>query len=107
MISIVPWLSPFSLNHTSLYGLINNEQVNIEEMVVSGHDTPDDDSDDVPGMGVYFFEKSLSFLRPALCVVFKILKFTQKFGPKLGFFQKNRKKFQEMRKMNKKLGKIA
>ena len=42
-------LSPFSLNHTSLYGLINNEQVNIEEMLVSGHDTPDDDGDDVPG----------------------------------------------------------
>ena len=45
LISIVPWLSPFSLNHTSLYGLINNEQVNIEEMV-SRHDTTTDDDDD-------------------------------------------------------------
>ena len=47
MISIVPWLSPFSLNHTSLYGLINNEQVNIEEMVSRHDTTTDDDGDDV------------------------------------------------------------
>ena len=44
-------------------------------------------------MGVYFFEKSLSFLSPALCVVFEILKFTQKFGSKLGFFPKKLKEF--------------
>ena len=45
------------------------------------------------GMGVYFFEKSLSFLSPALCIVFEILKFAQKFGSKLGFFPKKLKEF--------------
>ena len=31
-------------------------------------------------MGVYFFEKSLSFLSPILCVVFQILKLPQYFN---------------------------
>ena len=44
-------------------------------------------------MGVYFLEKSLYFLNPALCVVLEILKFTQKFGSKLGLFPKKLKEF--------------
>ena len=52
-------------------------------------------------MGVYFFEKSLSFQGPVLCVVFKILKLPENFSPKLGYFQKR------MRKICKKWGKIS
>ena len=44
-------------------------------------------------MGVYFFEKSLSFPSPILCIVFKIFKLPQNFSPKLGYFQKNSEKF--------------
>ena len=38
-------------------------------------------------MGVYLFEKSLSFLSPVLCGVIEILKLPQNFSPKLGYFQ--------------------
>ena len=38
----------------------------------------------VMGMGVYFFEKSLSFQGPILCVVFEILKLPQNCSPKFG-----------------------
>ena len=48
---------------------------------------------DAVAMGVYFFEKSLSFQSPILCVVFKILKLPQNFSPKLGYFPKNEEKF--------------
>ena len=51
-------------------------------------------------MGVYFFEKSLSFQGPVLCVVFEILKLPQNFSPKLGYFQK------KLRKVDKKEEKI-
>ena len=44
-------------------------------------------------MGVYFLEKSLSFQGPVLCVVFEILKLPQNFSPKLGYFQKNWRKY--------------
>ena len=44
-------------------------------------------------MGVYFFEKSLSFLSPVLRVVFEILKLPQNLSPKLGFFKKNWEKY--------------
>ena len=40
-------------------------------------------------IGVYFFEKSLSFLGPVLNVVFEIVKLPQNFSPKLGYFKKN------------------
>ena len=53
------------------------------------------------GMGVYFFEKSLSFLSPVLCVVFKILKLPQNLSFKLGYFQKTKKNLQKMRKKYK------
>jgi len=43
-------------------------------------------------MGVYFFEKSLSFQGPVLCVVFEILKLPENFSPKLGYFQKKMRK---------------
>ena len=65
--------------------------------------------DGPPCMGVYFFEKSLSFQSPILCVVFKILKLPQNLSFKLGYFQKKREKFakneekiQKSRIMNKK-----
>ena len=48
-------------------------------------------------MGVYFFEKSLSFQGPVLCVVFEILKLPQNFSPKLGYFQKNEENMPKMR----------
>ena len=58
-------------------------------------------------MGVYFFEKSLSFP----CIVFKILKLPLNFSPKLGYFQKNYEKFakneekiQKSKIRNKKIG---
>ena len=52
-------------------------------------------------MGVYFFEKSLSFLSPVLRVVFEILKLPQNLSPKLGFFKKTEKNMQKMRKKYK------
>ena len=48
-------------------------------------------------MGIYFFEKSLSFLGPFLINIFKILKLSQNFRPKLGYLKK-KKKLQKMRK---------
>ena len=50
-------------------------------------------------MGVYFIEKSLSFLSPILCVVFKILKL-QHFSQKLGYFQ-NKPKMAYSRDLSK------
>ena len=40
----------------------------------------------VPSMGVYFFEKSLSFLSRVQRIVFEILKFATKYGKNLGYF---------------------
>jgi len=40
----------------------------------------------VTSMGVYFFEKSLSFLSSVQCVVFEILKLLPKYGKKLRYF---------------------
>ena len=37
-------------------------------------------------MGVYFFEKSLSFLSRVQRIVFEILKFATKYGKNLGYF---------------------
>ena len=42
-------------------------------------------------MGIYFFEKSLSFLGPFLINIFKILKLSQNFRPKLGYLKKKEK----------------
>ena len=53
-------------------------------------------------MGVYLFEKSLSFLSPVLCGVTEILKLPQNYSPKLGYFQKkNEKNLQKMTKKYK------
>ena len=53
-------------------------------------------------MDVYFFEKSLSFVSPIICVVFEILKLPQNFSPKLGYFQKKtKKKLQKRGKIEK------
>ena len=61
-------------------------------------------------MGVYFFEKSLSFLSRVQLVVFEILKLPPKYGKKLWYFPKklvknvrNEEKIQKMLKINQKL----
>ena len=46
-------------------------------------------------MGVYFFEKSLSFQGPVLCIVFEILKLPQNFSPKLGYINLDNKQKKE------------
>ena len=58
-------------------------------------------------MGIYFFEKSLSFLSRVQLVVFEILKLPPKYGQKLWYFPKklvknvrNEEKIQKMLKIN-------
>ena len=62
--------------------------------------------------GCIFFQKSLSFLSPVLCIVFEILKLSQNFSPKLRYFQKklrkickNEEKIQQSKIINKIIGK--
>ena len=52
-------------------------------------------------MGVYFLEKSLSFLSPVLIDDFKILKLPQNFSPKV-YLKKTKKNLQKVKKKNKK-----
>ena len=49
-------------------------------------------------MGVYFFEKSLSFLSRVQRIVFEILKFATKYGKNLGYFPPKWQKLEEMKK---------